>query len=536
MAGASNSNPPSGGRWCAEWRKTVRAKSSFNRHLFTRPAINNLKRLVRFPFALTLVGAAVCTLTQALPAETNLTYAPATKVQVADAFWKPLLDRNRAVTIPHNLRMCRESGIVANFERVVGLRDGAYYGLPNSDEFLYKAIEAACYGLQQRPDPVLEKELDELIALLAKAQNADGYLRTVIQMSERGRGPAKLKRWSNLSDNLELYCAGHLFEAGVAHFQSTGKRTLLDVALKNAELIDRLFGPGKRVDICGHQEIEPALVRLSEATGDERWWKLAKFFVDTRGTEAGGRRKRGEFSQDHAPLFEQTEAVGQAPRATYFYSGAADVGRLTGDALYHKALRRLWENVVTRKLYLNGGIGSQHDNEGFGPAYDLPSQTAYTEVCAAVSFPMWATRMFRVEPDARYFDVIERTLYNNLAAGVSLSGDRYFYACPLGSDGKYRFNLGWLPADGKHLPHAEASATRKEWFPCACCPPTLARYLPQVPGFAYAARGNELFVNLFIAGEAEVEVGGATWKLKQEGNYPWEGRVKLVLHTENQSS
>jgi len=463
-------------------------------------------------------------------------FVPFPQVQVTDDFWKPLLDRNRAVTIPHNLRMCREVGIVANFERVAGLRDGDYHGLPNWDEFLYKAIEAASYGLQQRPDPALEEELDDLIAVLGKAQDADGYLRTVIQMSERGRGPANLKRWSNLSDNLELYCAGHLFEAGVAHFQATGKRSLFNVALKNAELIDRLFGPGKCVDVCGHEEIEPALVRLYEATGDARWWKLAKFFVDTRGTETGRRRKRGEFSQDHAPLFDQTEAVGQAPRATYFYSGATDVGRLSGDPRYHTALRRIWDDVVTRKLYLNGGIGSRHDNEGFGPAYELPSRTAYTEVCAAVSFPMWATRMFRVEPDGRYFDVIERTLYNNLAAGVSLSGDRYFYACPLESDGKYRFNLGWLPADGKHLPHSEPSVTRKEWFPCACCPPNLARFLPLVPGFAYATRGNDLFVNLFIAGEAEIEVGGATWKLKQQGNYPWDGRVKLTLSTESRSS
>jgi hypothetical protein len=472
----------------------------------------------------------------AVSAGESARFVPFTQVQVTDAFWKPLLDRNRAVTIPHNLRRCREAGIVANFERVAGLRDGDYHGLPNWDEFLYKAIEAACYGLQQRPEPALEKELDDRIAVLAKAQDADGYLRTVIQMSERGRGPANLKRWSNLTDNLELYCAGHLFEAGVAHFQATGKRSLLDVALKNAELIDRLFGPGKRVDVCGHEEIEPALVRLYEATGDARWWKLAKFFVDTRGTEAGGRRKRGEFSQDHAPVFEQTEAVGQAPRATYFYAGAADVGRLSGDPRYHTALRRLWENVVTRKLYLNGGIGSRHDNEGFGPAYDLPSRTAYTEVCAAVSFTMWATRMFRVEPDARYFDVIERTLYNNLAAGVSLSGDRYFYACPLESDGKFKFNLGWAPANAGRLPHADASATRKEWFPCACCPPTLARYLPQVPGFAYAMRGNALFVNLFLAGEAEVEVSGATWRLKQEGTYPWDGRVKLTLNTESRGA
>jgi len=502
--------------------------------------MSELIKPLRFRTAWILVGSAICAFAHAVSAVSNVTYVPATKLRVTDGFWRPLLDRNRAATIPHNLRMCREAGIVANFERVAGLRDGDYHGLPNWDEFLYKAIEAASYGLQQRPDPGLEKELDDLIAVLAKAQDADGYLRTVIQMSERGRGPANLKRWSNLSDNLELYCAGHLFEAGVAHFQATGKRSLLDVALKNAELIDRLFGPGQCVDVCGHEEIEPALVRLYEATGDARWWKLAKFFVDTRGTETGRRRKRGEFSQDHAPLFEQTEAVGQAPRATYFYSGAADVGRLADDARYHTALRRLWENVVTRKLYLHGGIGSRHDNEGFGPAYELPSRTAYAEVCAAVGFAMWANRMFRVDPDAPYFDVIERTLYNNLAAGVSLSGDRYFYACPLESDGKYPFNLGWLPADGKHLPHAEASVTRKEWFPCACCPPNLARFLPLAPGFAYATRGNDLFVNLFIAGEAEIEVGGATWKLKQQGNYPlgWPGEAdaehrKPKLQTRN---
>jgi DUF1680 family protein len=498
--------------------------------------MSELIKPLRFRTAWILVGSAICALAHAVSAVSTVTYVPATKLRVTDGFWRPLLDRNRAVTIPHNLRMCREAGIVANFERVAGLRDGDYYGLPNWDEFLYKAIEAACYGLQQRPDPALEKELDDLIAVLARAQDNEGYLRTVIQLSERGRGPANLKRWSNLSDNLELYCAGHLIEAGVAHFQATGKRSLLEVALKNAELIDRLFGPSKRVDVCGHQEIELALVRLYEATGDERWLKLAKFFVDTRGTEAGGRHKRGEFSQDHAPLFEQTEAVGQAPRATYFWSGAADVGRLTGDGRYYTALRRLWKDVVTRKLYLHGGIGSRQDNEGFGPAYELPNLTAYAEVCAAVSFVMWSTRMFRLEPDARYFDVIERTLYNNLAAGVSLSGDRYFYACPLESDGKYRFNLGWLPADGKHLPHSEPSATRKEWFPCACCPPNLARFLPLVPGFAYATRGNDLFVNLFIAGEAEIEVGGATWKLKQQGNYPWDGRVKLTLSTESRSS
>ncbi|MDX1953317.1 MAG: glycoside hydrolase family 127 protein [Verrucomicrobiota bacterium] len=485
---------------------------------------------------LLLLTTAFCTFGAGLIRDTTLSFVPFQNIRVTDSFWAPILERNRSVTVPHNLQMCRDMGIIANFEKVAGLRNGNYFGLPNSDEFLYKAIEAAAYALSQKPNPELEREVDAIISIIAKAQDADGYLRTVIQLSERGKGPKRMKRWSNLGDDLELYSAGHLFEAGAAHYKATGKRTFLDVALNKARLIDRLFGPGKRLDVCGHEEIEPALVTLSDVTGDDRWWKLAKFFVDLRGTEAGGRDKRGEFSQDHAPLFEQREAVGQAPRATYFYSGAADVGRLSGDERYHRALQVLWHDVTSRKFYINGGIGSRHDNEGFGTAYDLPSLTAYTEICAAVSFPMWATRMFRNEPDSRYFDVIERTFYNNLAAGVSVSGDRYFYACPLASDGKYRFNLGWLPADGKNLPHAESSATRKEWFPCACCPPTLARYLPQLPGFAYATRADELFVNLFIMGTAEVEAAGTRWKIMQEGDYAWNGQVRIRLQAADQSA
>ncbi len=466
---------------------------------------------------------------RAMLAEEKLHFIPEANVRLTDSFWGPVLERNRTITVPHNLAKCREVGSIANFERVAGLKAGDYHGLPNWDEFLYEAIEAGAYALAQEYDAKLDRELDEIIGIIAKAQDDDGYLRTVIQLSERGRGPAGLKRWANLGDNLELYCSGHLFEAAVAHHQSTGKRTLLQVALKNAELIDCLFRPGKRVEVCGHEEIEPALVRLHEATGDRRWLDFAKFFVDTRGTETGGRRKRGSFSQDHAPLFEQTEAVGQAPRATYYYSGAADVGRLTGDSRYHQALRRLWEDVVFRKMYITGGIGWKHKNEGFGDAYDLPNLTAYTEVCAAISFAMWAARMFKLKPDAGYFNVIERVLYNNLLAGVSLSGDRYFYVRPLESDGKFRFNLGWMPGGIKGIPYADKTATRKEWFPCACCPPNLARYLPQVQGLIYATRGSDVYVNLFADSEAEIKMGYETVRVRQKTNYPWDGSVELVV-------
>jgi hypothetical protein len=279
--------------------------------------------------------------------------------------------------------------------------------------------------------------------------------------------------------------------------------------------------------VPGHAEIETALVRLYEATQDDRFLRLSEFFIDQRGN-ADGHQLYGPFHQDHAPFVEQTEAVGQAPRATYFYSGAADVAYYLERPDYGSALRRLWGDVTHSKMYVTGGIGSQHSNEGFGPAYDLPNRTAYTEICAAISFPMWALRMFKLEGDAAYIDVAERTLYNNLLAGVSLSGDRYFYACPPESDGKYKFNLGWCPRDAD-VPYKEPSATRKEWFPCACCPPNLARYLPQIPGFVYATCGDDLFINLFVASESTVCANGETVTLRQETRYPWQGNVRLEI-------
>lgn len=463
-----------------------------------------------------------------------LQFAPFERVIVNDSFWQPVFERNRTVTIPHVLKMCEDTGMFRDFDRAAGKLDGPAEALHISDETVYKTIESAAFQLARRPDPAMAGRLDALITRIAAAQEPDGYLHTPYQIAKRLGTPVP-PPFSDNGRGLELYFCGHLYEAAAAHYRATGQVNLLAVALKNAELVNRQFGPGKRVDVSEHPEIEPALVKLYEATGDERWWRLARFFVETRGTTAGGRKLRGPFSQDHAPIREQTEAVGQAPRATYFYSGVVDVAALSGDATLLPPMHRLWDDVVGRKLYLTGGIGSRHGNEGFGDPYELPNLIAYTEVCAAVSFSMWNERMFRTTGDAKFIDALERTLYNNFLAGVSLSGDRYFYACPPQSDGKYAFNRGWLPRDRKG-PHMDPSATRKEWFECACCPPNWTRWLVQVPGFIYATGSSDLFVNLFIASEMELDLGGAHWKVKQETRYPWDGNVRLLLTSELSSA
>lgn len=389
-------------------------------------------------------------------------------IHLTDPFWAPRLATNRTVTVHHCLEKCLEVGVVANFERAGGTREGGYVGAPNWDEFLYKAIEAASYELMRAYDADLDCRLHALIATIAAAQEPDGYLFTqsTQQVRDEGADPEAV-RWRFL----DFYMCGHLIEAAIAHRRATGKETLWDVMQRFVALIESTFGPGKRIMVPQHEEIELALMRLYEETGDDAHLEMARFFIDQRG-HPEGRELMGINCQDHLPVLEQTEAVGQAPRATYLYSGMADVAYHTSVPAYVRALDALWDDVVGHKMYLNGGIGSLHENEGFGPPHELPNLTAYTEVCAAISFTMWNARMFRLRPDARYMDVMERTLYNNFAAGVSLSGDRYFYACPPESDGEYAFNLGWFTGDTT-LPYCERSATRKEWFPCACCPPNL---------------------------------------------------------------
>jgi DUF1680 family protein len=322
-------------------------------------------------------------------------------------------------------------------------------------------------------------------------------------------------RWSDIASGHELYNLGHLYEAAAAHYQATGKRSLLDVALKSADLLTREFRPGGRLDPPGHEEVEIGLVKLYRATGERKYLDQARFFLEQRGN-ATGHKLYGAYNQDHVPVLEQKEAVGHAVRAGYLYSGMADVGALTGDAAYGRALDALWENVVGRKLYVTGGLGARRDGEAFGDDYELPSLSAYAETCAAIAGAMWSHRMFLLRGEGKYVDVLERILYNGFLSGVSLDGERFFYPNPLASTGTRTFNQG--------------KKGRSEWFDCSCCPTNVVRFLPSIPGYVYAQRGGDVFVNLFVAGRGELSLdGGLEVALRQETRYPWHGTVKIAV-------
>jgi DUF1680 family protein len=382
-----------------------------------------------------------------------------TRVGFADAFWSQRLETNRKVTIPYDFQKCEDTGRVDNFVKATGLMEGSHEGIFFNDSDVFKVIEGASYSLSLHADPDLDAYLDDLIAKIAAAQESDGYLYTA-RTIDPGAVTAEregLTRWSNLRVNHELYNVGHMYEAAVAHYQATGKRNFLDIALKNAELIDSVFGPDKKRDVPGHQEVEIGLVKLYRITGEKRYLELAKFFLDERG-HARGRELYGNFDnpgvmQDHLPVVEQDEAVGHAVRAVYMYSGMADAAALTGDQAYLEALNALWDNVVAKKLYLTGGIGARHHGEAFGDDYELPNDTAYTETCAAIGNIYWNHRMFLLHGDAKYLDVLERSLYNGFLSGIALSGDRFFYVNPLSFDGETDFNR-------------DDSRERLPWFGC----------------------------------------------------------------------
>ncbi len=441
---------------------------------------------------------------------------PFTAVHFDDAFWLPRIEVNRTVTIPFAFQKSEETKRVYHFERAAAalkgeaLADKTPPGYPFDDTDVYKVIEGAAYALSVKRDPELERYLDGLIEKIAAAQEKDGYLYTT-----RTIDPTNPHRWAGKErwvlekvDSHELYNLGHLYEAAVAHYQATGKRTLLDVALRTAELLDRTFGPGKRSIWPGHQITEMGLVKLYRVTGDLRYLALAKFLLDERGpdgTEGAGRK----YNQSHQKVVEQSEAVGHAVRATYMYSGMADVAALTGEQGYVDAMDRIWRNVVEKKLYLTGGIGSTGSGEAFGLDYELPNMTAYNETCAAIGNDIWKHRLFLLHADARYIDVMERTLYNGLLSGVSLDGKSFFYPNPLESAGQHQ---------------------RSPWFGVACCPGNMTRFLASVPGSVYAQKDDTLYVNLFVASAADVEMaGGRKVKLVQETRYPWDGAVRLTV-------
>ena len=443
---------------------------------------------------------------------------PFTAVEIKDGFWSPRLETNRAVTVRHDFDKCETTGRIANFAVAGGLAKGDFVGLFGfNDSDVYKVIEGASYSLRLRPDPGLETYVDEVIAKIAAAQEDDGYLYTAGTIPTLAQKPTccvSRPRWSDIASGHELYNLGHLYEAAVAHYQATGKRTLLDVALKSANLLTQVFGPGRRLDPPGHQEVEIGLVKLYRVTGEKKYLDQARFFLEQRGN-AAGHTLYGAYNQDHLPVLQQKEAVGHAVRAGYMYSAMADVGALTGDEGYVRALGGLWDNVVSRKLYLTGGIGARRDGEAFGDDYELPNRTAYAETCAAIANAMWNHRLFLLHGDAKYLDVLERIVYNGVLSGVSLDGERFFYPNPLASDGERSFNMG--------------QKGRSAWFDCSCCPTNVARFLPSIAGYVYAQRERDVFVNLFVAGRGELSLEGLKLGIRQETRYPWDGRVRIAL-------
>jgi uncharacterized protein len=439
---------------------------------------------------------------------------PFTKVHITDGFWYNRMETNRTVTIPASIKQLEETGRMKNFEiaakRVTGDFCTAFYF---DDSDAYKIIEAASYSLMLKPDKELEDKLDKMIEVIGAAQEPDGYLYTPRTIGTK-KFPKIIgdKRWLFEQGSHELYTAGHMYEAAVAHNLATGKRNFLDIAIKNADLICSVFGPTKLKLPSGHQEIEIGLVKLFRLTGDEKYLKLAKFLLDMRGKYLDGRKSWGEYNQDHKLVVDQDEAVGHAVRAAYMYSGMADVAALTGDKGYVNAMDKIWNNVVGKKIYLTGGIGASGSWEGFAKNYELPNASAYNETCASIANIMWNERMFSLKGDAKYIDVLERTLYNALLSGIGMSGDLFFYPNVLESFGTHE---------------------RAKWFSCACCPPNVARLIASIGGYLYSVKENQLYVNLFSSNSSEINLKDGVVKLKEETNYPWEGKVKFMIEPQN---
>ncbi|MCE8951328.1 glycoside hydrolase family 127 protein [Bacteroides thetaiotaomicron] len=439
---------------------------------------------------------------------------PFTSVKVTDNFWGQRLQASREVTIPLAFSKCEETGRYENFVKAAHPSDTyKVEGFSFDDTDVYKTIEGASYSLQTYPDKKLQKYIDSVLVIVAGAQEPDGYLYTARTMNPKHpHNWAGKERWvavENLSH--EFYNLGHMIEGAVAHYQATGKRNFLDIAIKYADCVCREIGngPQQKKYVPGHQIAEMALVKLYMVTGDKKYLDQAKFFLDTRGYTS----RKDAYSQAHKPVVEQDEAVGHAVRAVYMYSGMADVAAITGDSSYIKAIDKIWDNIVSKKIYITGGIGARHAGEAFGNNYELPNLSAYCETCAAIGNVYMNYRLFLLHGDAKYFDVLERTLYNGLISGVSLDGGSFFYPNPLSSNGKY---------------------SRKPWFGCACCPSNVSRFIPSLPGYVYAVKNDQVYVNLYLSNKAELKVDKKKILLEQETGYPWNGDIRLKITQGNQ--
>ena len=439
-------------------------------------------------------------------AQSQIQEVPFTQVHLNDGFWSPRIEINRTVSIPSAFHECEVNGRFDNFAIAAGLIKGEHKGdFSFDDTDPYKVIEGASYSLAVHYDAKLDHYLDSVINIIAKAQEPDGYLTTcVTNKCTRLSGWWGTHKWEKINSH-ELYNSGHLIESAVAHYRATGKRTFLNVAIKNADLVCKTFGPneGQIHRPGGHPIIEMALCKLYKVTGNKKYLEGAKYFVDETGRCTDGHRP-SEYSQDHMPILQQQEIVGHAVRAGYLYSGVADVAALTCDKAYFEALKRIWENMSSKKLFITGGIGSRPQGEGFGPNYELFNHTAYCETCAAIANVYWNYRMFLATGESKYIDVCERALYNNVLSGVSLSGDKFFYDNVLESDGEHE---------------------RQKWFGCACCPGNITRFVASVPGYMYAQQGRDIYVNLYAQGKAKI----GKVELEQTTDYPWDGKISIKV-------
>jgi DUF1680 family protein len=440
-----------------------------------------------------------------------------TDVQIKDDFWTPKIDLNREKTIPYVFRQCELTGRIDNFAIAGGLKKGKHTGERYNDSDVFKVMEGACYSLLETPDPELRSYVDSLVTLIAAAQEDDGYLYTTRTIDPVNMAPGSgRERWIDERVSHELYNVGHMYEAAVAHYMATGSDAFLNVALKNAALVDREFGWGKREIAPGHQEIETGLIKLYRVTGDKRWLDLARFFIDVRGR--GGDYLRhpdtsrfrvyddSVYLQMHKPVLEQTEAVGHAVRGAYMYTAMADLSEATGDNSYLEASEKIWDDVTGGKIYITGGIGSKEYGEAFGEPFELPNMTAYTETCASVANVFWNYRLYRATGEARYLDVLERTLYNGLISGIGADGCHFFYPNPLESDGSFE---------------------RAGWFDCSCCPVNVARFMPALKQYIWSETGDGINLNLFISSEAGLRTDDGRVTVSQNSGYPWKGDITV---------